>query len=125
MLVKSKDLKTVKLAVDFSKWCQFRMEGLVGSIREEFSTHPSIGCSSGIGSSSRILQIRPSKDLTGRLHYGPRALPGLSTFGEGMFQRLWTHVTACGSMATLENKEMEAEIAGSVDYQIIMSRLRR
>jgi len=38
MLAKSKDQKTVKFAVDISKWCQFQREALVGPICEELDS---------------------------------------------------------------------------------------
>ena len=53
---------------------------------------------------------------------GPRASPGLATFGEGMLQRLWPLVSSCGVLAHIEPTGLRVEMIGSGDNQIIMCR---
>ena len=67
-----------------------------------------------------MLPIPPQQSSNGEPVPGPRAYPGLATFGEGMLQRLWTLVSSCGVLAHIEPTGLNVEMIGSGDNQIIM-----
>lgn len=115
--------ETAKVSVDFSKWCQYQRQGLIGPI------------ANGI---DRIYDCAP---LYQQIHVipmkmwwffqdsaripeqgpiaGPRAVPGLHRLGEGMHQKLWALVTGCGIVAQMYRRGLDCDIMGSGDNQFL------
>ena len=61
----------------------------------------------------------PEQANNGHPVAGARSYPGTATFGEGMFQKLWTLVTGCEILESLESSGLNPSIFGSGDNQII------
>lgn len=128
LLAKSKDDNTAKLAIDYSKWCQYQRAGLVNPVAEQIDLIFGV---SPLYKNAHLEPMRthflfqdsaciPEQGPNMRPLPGPRSYYGLATFGEGMLQRLWTVVSSCGVLAHIENTDLQVEMVGSGDNQIIM-----
>ena len=128
LLTKSWDLSIAKLSIDYSKWCQYQRGGLVNPIADQVDKIFGV---SPLYLSAHLEPLYtwfifqdaahpPQQSPNGEPIPGPRAYPGLATFGEGMLQRLWTLVSSCGVLAHIEPTGLSVEMIGSGDNQIIM-----
>ncbi|AJG39154.1 RNA-dependent RNA polymerase [Wenzhou Crab Virus 1] len=130
-LNQSADPNTAKVSVDFSKWCQYQRQGLIGPIASEidriYGSSPIYECAHLVPldlwwffqDSSRP----PQQSADGEPCAGDRAFPGLHSMGEGMYQKLWTLVTGCGIMAQMYKRNLECGIMGSGDNQYISCKI--
>lgn len=127
MLQKSADPNSIKVSVDFSKWCQYQRQGLAGPIARDidaiYGVEPffelahiiPLGLWWFFQDDARV----PEQGPDGLPIPGERAFYGLHTMGEGMYQRLWTLITSCGIKNNLRALGLDCDIMGSGDNQLI------
>ncbi|APG78639.1 RNA-dependent RNA polymerase [Beihai rhabdo-like virus 6] len=133
MLARSSDSESLKISIDFSKWCQYQRYGLIAPIAQDIDRI--LGSDPLIESTHMIppgmwfffqdSAMIPKQGSYGEPVPSDRAYFGAETLGEGMFQRLWTLVTACGIKHHLRESGVECDIVGSGDNQLLTCRLKR
>lgn len=131
LLDRSVDRNTAKMVVDFLKWCQYQRGALVGPIAREIDRI--LNCSP-LFEMTHVVPLSlwwffqdptniPFQNTSGLPTQGPRCTYGLHTMGEGMYQRLWTLVTGCGIMAKMYRDNLDCELMGSGDNQLLTCRI--
>ena len=131
-LLKASSNDSLKINIDFSKWCLNMSASLVHPTGEVIDRifgfkESCYGVAHNLGRDSWFLFqdrcLPPESDLLGNPIEGPRFVKGLESLGEGMFQKLWTTVTAMLILSYIEDEDIYPELMGSGDNQVIMAKV--
>lgn len=115
--------------LDYESWCNAFRPELQQPLCEELDRMFLSGCFHQVGSwlpalMTFIMQDRfnpPAQDQDGfPIEDGEACLQGSLTMGEGMRQKLWTIITACLELLSLEELELKGDILGQGDNQTII-----
>ncbi|APG78838.1 RNA-dependent RNA polymerase [Wenling crustacean virus 12] len=127
-ILKNSITTTMKVHLDFTKWCMHMCYHLVTPLAKELDR---IFGLPGLYESIHILpqemytlfqdRTNPPEQLpNGKPKPGPRCHYGLNTLGEGMFQKVWTTVTGCAILYHLYSTGYKVNLLGSGDNQVAL-----